>query len=212
MQIGSLDVDTLNASAPTYTGDGYSGIYIWGAQLEAGAFPTSYVKTVASQVTRSADSASMVGANFSSWYRADVGTLYAEGGVDTTIPSSKEFGLATLAGSAPQAVIGFDYSPNSSTINAVVFNGTVQAFGFGQPITIPDLQYVKTIIAYKFNDFARSVNGNAVVTDTLGLVPQPDKLNIGSYLAGTERARLHIKKISYYPQRLSNLQLQSLTS
>jgi hypothetical protein len=59
-----------------YTGDGYSGIYIWGAQLEAGAFPTSYIKTEASQVTRSADSASMTGTNFSEWYRQDEGTVY----------------------------------------------------------------------------------------------------------------------------------------
>jgi hypothetical protein len=62
-------------SLKSYTGDGYSGIYIWGAQLEAGAFPTSYIPTVASQVTRSADSASMTGTNFSDWYRADEGTF-----------------------------------------------------------------------------------------------------------------------------------------
>jgi hypothetical protein len=63
----------LTNGGGSYTGDGYSGIFIWGAQLEAGAFPTSYIPTVASQVTRAADSASMTGTNFSDWYRADEG-------------------------------------------------------------------------------------------------------------------------------------------
>jgi hypothetical protein len=58
------------------------GIYIWGAQLEQGSFPTSYIPTTTSTVTRTADNVSMVGENFSSWYNQSEGTtvmdLYRE--------------------------------------------------------------------------------------------------------------------------------------
>ena len=67
-----LSNDGTNSS---YTGDGTSGIYIWGAQLEAGSFPTSYIKTTSSTVTRAAGSASMTGADFSDWYNVPAGTF-----------------------------------------------------------------------------------------------------------------------------------------
>jgi len=49
------------------------------AQLEAGAFATSFIPTAGAPVTRAVDSASITGANFSSWYNASEGTIVFSG-------------------------------------------------------------------------------------------------------------------------------------
>jgi hypothetical protein len=67
----------------SYPGDGVSGIQVWGAQVEEGAFPTSYIPTAASAVTRNADVATMTGTDFSDWYNASKGTFR----VDASTPA-----------------------------------------------------------------------------------------------------------------------------
>ncbi len=51
-----IRLQLANGVTASYTGDGKSGIYVWGAQLEDSSFPTSYIKTEASAVARTADS------------------------------------------------------------------------------------------------------------------------------------------------------------
>jgi hypothetical protein len=58
-----------------FTGNGET-MYVYGVQYEAGSFPTSYIPTVASTVTRAADVASITGANFSSWFNPVNGTFF----------------------------------------------------------------------------------------------------------------------------------------
>jgi hypothetical protein len=192
---------SYSSGLPVYTGDGYSGIYIWGAQLEAGAFPTSYIKTEASQVTRSADSASMTGANFSSWYRADEGSVYVEsegagGGANFSIGISAER-LVSYA--------------STSTTWFIIANGSTQVnLSIGQYIKN---EYSKIAGVYKTNDFAASLNSGNVGVDASGLLPLgSNKLTIGSDYFPNAFLNGHIKKISYFPARLSNEELQEMTS
>ena len=202
----SIIDETLNG---TYTGDGYSGIYIWGAQLEAGAFPTSYIPTVASQVTRSADSASMTGANFSSWYRADASTMYAEF-ISNASTSTVASAFAISDGSISQMINTYVQSGIVQQIRNVSTQATLTPSG---ALSVGSL--IKTVVSAYANDFAGSVNGLDAVVDTVGSMPiGVDRLQIGSNASLTVVNMLNgtIKKLSYFPARLSNEELQEMTS
>ena len=194
--------------APSYTGDGYSGIYIWGAQLEAGSFPTSYIKTEASQVTRSADSASMTGANFSDWYRQD------EGSIVVGFTGFGAFVSMSNANSGYSQYRAIYKQPYPSPVAAVEnYNSVAQVAFYNIGGNEPVSAYIKVGYSYKFNDFAALADGLSPSTDTIGSVATVDRLGIGyDYGTSAVAGNFHIKKLSYYPQRLSNENLQALTS
>jgi hypothetical protein len=187
-----------------------AGIYIWGAQLEAGAFPTSYIPTVASQVTRSADAASMTGANFSSWYRADEGTLYGEYRVSNA--TTTVYGAAINDGTANNIIGIGQVFTNRRPLGYIKTNGSDQAIlSVDNPLSAG--VYLKNTLSYKFNDSASSANATSVQTDTSVIVPVVSQMNIGNWpsAAGTN-INGTIKKLSYYQIRLTNAQLQALTA
>ena len=197
------------------SGDGYSGIYLWGAQLEAGAFPTSYIPTVASQVTRSADAASMTGTNFSSWYRQDEGTVYVNysapnlGSLIISDPYLVGFSGGALSSSAPRISLRLEDADNSVNLQVTDASGSGVSANItgGIPANLTDS---RVSAAYAVNDFAISVFDNAVVTDTSGYVAAGGitHLHLGH---DTGSLNGHIKKFAYYPKRLSNATLQALT-
>ena len=202
--------DSYSASSPSsYAGNGYSGIYIWGAQLEAGAFATSYIPTVASQVTRAADAASMTGTNFSSWYNQSEGTFFAQ-----FVPASSSFGInRTLFLSSDGTVnnyAGFRYTDSGSrpTLSVVAANTTQAAMPTGTMVAGTSS---KMAGAYKVNDFATSRDAGTVGTDTSGTVPVVTQAEIGM-LAGTSVGTQTISKLAYYPLRMTNAQLQAMTT
>ena len=201
---------STSATVPNaYTGDGTSGIFIWGAQVEAGAFATSYIPTVASTVTRSADVATMTGTNFSSWYNQSEGTFVAS--ADTLKPPSvSAVNFIFIASDGTQnerAQNAFD----TSNVAAGVVDGNASQANFTNAYTLN--QVVNTAIAYKVNDFAASFNGSAATTDTSGTIPTVNRMTLGSSWDGANFfLNGHIRQIAYYNTRLPNTQLQTLTA
>lgn len=204
--VGSAD------NVDTFAGDGYSGIFIWGAQLEAGSFATSYIPTVASQVTRATENFSMSGTNFSSWYNQAEGTisvtainkgvvsdstLYAiddgtTGQTNTIDVRYTTFGTILRSRSRANSVSDVDIQSSLFTF------GTQQQFSFG----------------YKVNDFAASHTGGAPITDVLGALPQGPmaQLRLGARGTGGPVTQLYVSRFAYYPERLSNTELQGITA
>lgn len=86
----------LVTSSDIYTGDGTSGIFMWGAQLEANAASTSYIPTVASTVLRAADTYSGTGLIYSNVVENSVNLLsYTEDFGNTTYWITDNAGVST---------------------------------------------------------------------------------------------------------------------
>ena len=193
-----------NGSTSAYTGDGNNGFYIWGAQLEVGSFPTSYIRTGNAPATRSADAASMTGTNFSSWYRQDEGTLYADGSVTST--SSSIF--LDINDSTALNRLSLYVSSADKAAGIVLINNVTQ----GSVASTNDFADRKASFAYAVNDYlALSYNGEAVATHTSGNLPVVSQANIGIRADGGNPLTGTIKKIAYYPTSLTNAELQTLT-
>jgi hypothetical protein len=198
-----------NSGNVSYTGDGTSGLFIWGAQVEAGAFATSYIPTTTTSLTRNADVATMTGTNFSDWFNASEGSLAIE-----TTASANSATVYVCISDGTQTTNSFYFDNDSGSIRNITFSGSA-------PVSVLNLSSigtvgatVKLVGAYKLNSYAASKNAATPVTGGSGAVPvAPNELRIGSspfdlpptYVSG------HVKKVFYWPQRLINAEVQAFS-
>jgi hypothetical protein len=180
-----------------------SSVLVWGAQFEAGSFPTSYIKTTGSTATRSADVASIPVADFG--YNTKVGSVVSE-----YLPIKVTSDVSAVFEISSDSTDDRAYHSASTGNHWLVRSGNAVSAKIDVGTVAEGANKVSGV--YKKDDFAISLNGASVSTDTSGNVPTSiTEINMGSlyngyYLNG------HIKSIKYYPRRLSNAQLVELTS
>jgi hypothetical protein len=189
-------------------GDGTSGVYLWGAQLEEGSFPTSYIPTTSSTVTRAADVASITGTNFSSWYNQSEGTVFSISSSVTNLQSSAERYPYNIYQDGSNSH-GFGY--RSGGFDNFVHNTFAGGSRQFSPVDAGDPTYTNDKTAYSYSNTGGSTVHNSQEwsssTSDLSVI-NPTIL----YIGGTGYLNGHISRLAYYPYRLADATLQEITS
>ena len=188
-----------------FFGDPTKGVYIWGAQLELGSYPTSYIPTQGSTVTRNADVISKTGI-------ADlIGTEFT-----VFLDAYESFGANTRylvlkgAGSTYANAVFLEANSSNRITLTVLNNSSSSVFG-AQSSVLTSGQRFKLAVRCKNNDFAFYVNGVQVATQTSGSVPTTSDLYLGYYSDYSDNYNI-INSAVIYKNALTNAELATLTT
>lgn len=181
------------------------GIYLWGAQLEAGAFATSYIPTEATAVTRNADVATMTGTNFSDWFNASEGAFYVQATPTDNVAVQRV--LLDVAADATNRMSLIQHTSSSLANYFVFVGGAIQVNAY----TTCTVGNIKSCFAYKTDSFAFDTDVGALVSDTAGSVVSPTFMKIGARQDNGLPINGHMQKILYWPQRLINNEIQAFS-
>lgn len=190
---------------------GTASLLFWGWQVEAGNSVSSYIPTTTGSVARSADVVSISGTNFTSWYSASQGSIYAEAMRPTLIDSSGTASLATFSDNTANERMTIFNNGTGQTVDTTVTDGGVAQATLSPSGAITANSVIKYGFAYSANSFAAVRNDGTVVTDASGTLPTVNRLYIGADATGGGQWNGWMRKIVYYPSRLPDSILKNTT-
>lgn len=187
----------------TFTGDGTSGIYCWGAQFTHTRSPTSYVATVAASATRSADSLVGVPATVITGFDASKGTMVFDVSAVPAGPSSIGTLLSLDDGTTNNRMT--IYRSGSGIFFSVLTGGVSQAV-----VSLGWSEAFRVAVSWEANSFRIAVNGQ-MVSDTSGTVPTINNLRIGTYVSANNEFRGLVNWVGYTASTVSDADLAGAT-
>jgi len=182
--------NTSSLNTLSFTGDGVSGIALWGAQHETGPLATSYIPTVASAVTRNADVATITGTNFSDFWQASKGSVLVRARPDT------------VSGTRPWVQFDDGTANEIIALRGNTTNPELYIVDGGTPQAQIDAGTIAANTDYSLtgwwaiNDCKARLDSGAVVTDTSATIPTVTQARLGS--DGTNYLNGHLASVSYY--------------
>jgi hypothetical protein len=180
-------------------------IQIWGAQLEASSYPTSYIPTTSASATRVADACSKTG--ISSLIGQTSGSVFADfvylGGVQA-IPIE-------LSNAASNNIINV-YITSSATTQSYMFNGGSQVGFINSSHTFVQGSRYKMAIGYASNDLVLYINGAQIGSATPSSIPTLSEVYISRDKAASYLTETKYNEMVIFPTRLTNAELATLTT
>ena len=191
------------------TTDGTEGVYVWGHQVEANSFATSYIPTAGTTITRAAETCN----NSKPSVNSTEGVFYAEIAALADDQTGRFFALSD-GSSSNRVRLGYQPSVSNRFRAIVVSGGSTTVDMNDTNTTLSDItEYNKIAFKYKVNDFALYFNGTEVKTDTSGAVPNSLNLLEFNNAASTPSSFFYgkVKGLAVYNEALSESQLLQLT-
>lgn len=197
-------ISVMNEALQTsYEGDGFSGIYIWGAQFEKGSFPTSYIPTSGASVTRAKDGANITTDKFD--YESSEGSFVIK--ADSAYAHGIGGSCYLLYIDAPVNDM-FLYRHGGGT--SYRLGGTNVSMYF-----TPSDVGAEHVIAFGFKgntDIELTADGSVIATDNSYSAPVgATNLLLFGLISGNQYNGW-IKDFVYYPKRLPSSELQAVTN
>ena len=195
--------NTTAGRVPSYAGSGQY-FTMCNPQVELGAFATSYIPNVGNvQNTRNADDAIITGANFTSWWTAGGGAMsaiatpYVTTGIRTIVQfdNNSANNIIAIRGNAVDPEF---YIVNGGIPQVQIDTGTITA-----------ATLYKVAAAWDTNNCAAAKDGANISTSTTAIIPSPNQARIGS--DGTTYLNGWVQSILYWPQRITNAQVQAFS-
>jgi hypothetical protein len=208
-------VNILQSGSGDFAGDGTSGIYVFGSQYELGTVATSYIPTTNAEITRAADVITLSGA-VSECIGQTEGTIYAEVDLRALSVAKSIFSVSLNSNTTDFANIQVN-SSNRIFARMRSNTGTSQDVTASSTIT----GTTKIAMAYDSSGSILVVNGAIIGTNASGIPSWASGVNFvhvgngpsaasGSSQGGFFNDR--IRAVALYTTRLTNAQLQALTT
>jgi hypothetical protein len=200
------------ASAQVRIGNGVSSnttatIRLSSPQIETGSVATSYIPTTAATATRNADVISKTGV--SGFIGQTEGTLYAEVDISQLLGTVVR-GMLTISNNTTTNRIQIGFTGASANTIRVIYSGA-STLNYNFAITTTGIY--KIAFAYSAASTAFYVNGS-LVSASVGnsFSASVGSVYLGSVFDGTLALNDRIRAAAIYPTRLTNSQLESLTT
>ena len=183
-------------------------LLIFGAQLEQGSYPTSYIPTNGQPITRSAETCN--GAGGADTFNDSEGVLYVE---ISALDDDETFRILALSNNNADNHVRIYYTNNSNTISILVRSGGVNQYTFLNYNVNDITEYIKIAVKYKDSDFATFLNGVKINSKTDGGISPVglDRLNFDNGIGGSDFYG-NVKDLRVYNTALTDTELEELTT